>query len=282
MKVGGLSLYRISVPVIGLTVLATVLSLYVQGYVLPFTNQRAGQVRDQIRGKPARTYAQAQRRWVLGDDGRVYSFRNYTHTGPRFLALAGGGLFQGFSVFRPDRQNFAIRERVYSREASWRDGVWILRDGWRRTFDTEGQVTGFEAFPEKSVALPETPSRFLGDVPTPDQMSYSQLREFIGDLKTRGYSVQELLVDLHEKVALPFVSMVMVVLGLPFAFRTGKKGSLYGIGLSIGLVVLYYSTFAVLSALGQIGFLPPLLAAWAPNVLFLGAGTYLLLTLVKT
>ena len=88
--------------------------------------------------------------------------------------------------------------------------------------------------------------------------------------------------DLHEKVALPFVSFVMVVLGLPFGFRSGKKGSLYGIGMGIGLVVIYYATFAVLSALGQIGFLPPFLAAWAPNILFTGLGTYMMLTVVQT
>ena len=94
--------------------------------------------------------------------------------------------------------------------------------------------------------------------------------------------MQELSVDLYKKVAVPFISLVMVVLGLPFAFRSGKKGSLYGIGLSIGLVVVYYATFAVMSALGEIGFLPPFLAAWAPNILFAGAGTYIMLTLVRT
>jgi len=74
----------------------------------------------------------------------------------------------------------------------------------------------------------------------------------------------------------------MVILGLPFAFRAGRRGSLYGIGLSIFLVVVYYAAFAVMSALGQIGFLPPFLAAWAPNLLFTGAGAYLMLTLAKT
>jgi lipopolysaccharide export LptBFGC system permease protein LptF len=38
----------------------------------------------------------------------------------------------------------------------------------------------------------------------------------------------------------------------------------------------------VMSAIGEIGFLPPFLAAWAPNILFAGAGTYMMLTLVRT
>src|SRR5262249_11430757 len=146
----------------------------------------------------------------------------------------------------------------------------------------QGQVASFEVFPDKRLSLAEEPARFLGESRTPDQMSYSQLRDFIRDLRKRGYSVQELLVDLHEKAALPFVSLVMVIIGIPFEFRAGKKGSLYGIGLSIGLVVIYYATFAVLSALGEIGFLPPLLAARAPNIIFMGTGIYLMLTVVRT
>jgi lipopolysaccharide export system permease protein len=113
-------------------------------------------------------------------------------------------------------------------------------------------------------------------------MNYNQLKAFIQDLQKRGYSVQELLIELHEKIALPFVSMVMVILGLPFAFRSGKKGSLYGIGLGIGLVVVYYAAFAVLSALGQIGLFPPFLAAWAPNILFAGLGAYMMLSVGQT
>ncbi|HEV8335438.1 MAG TPA: LPS export ABC transporter permease LptG [Candidatus Polarisedimenticolia bacterium] len=282
MKAGGLSLYRVSLPVVGTTVLLSVFSFGIEGYVMPFSNQRASQIRDEIRGHSARSTTQPQRRWVLGKDGRFYNYRTYITPAARFLSLSGSGVFQGFSIYRLDPESFAIRDRIYAREAVWAEGAWALRDGWERKFDGGGAVVSFEPFVEKKVMLREAPSQFLEEVKTPDQMNYWQLRKFIKDLKRRGYSVQELLVDLYEKIAIPFVSLVMVILGLPFAFRTGKKGSLYGIGLSIGLVVVYYATFAVMSALGEIGFLPPFLAAWAPNILFAGAGTYMMLSLVRT
>jgi len=47
-------------------------------------------------------------------------------------------------------------------------------------------------------------------------------------------------------------------------------------------VVVYYSTFAVLSALGQVGLFPPFLAAWAPNILFAGLGAYMMLSVGQT
>jgi lipopolysaccharide export system permease protein len=282
MKAGGLSLYRISMPVIGATILISTFAFGMEGYVMPISNQKANQIRDQIRGNPPRSHNQSQKRWVVGKDGLFYNYRAYTSPSARFLRLAGAGVFQGFSVYRFDPKSFSIRERVFAKEAVWGDGTWTLRDGWQRKFDADGAMSSFEPFQEKKIQLRQAPSQILGEEKTPDQMNYWQLRGFIEDLKKRGYSVQELSVDLYEKLALPFVSLVMVVLGLPFAFRSGKRGSLYGIGLSIGLVVIYYATFAVMSALGEIGFLPPFLAAWAPNILFAGAGTYMMLTLVRT
>ena len=283
MKAGGLSLYRICFPVVGATALVSTFAFGIQGYVMPFSNQKASQLREQIRGHPGRSYSQPQRKWIQGTEGVFYSFRTYQRTAPSFLSLAGEGVFQGFSVLKLDLQSYAIQERIYAREAQWaKDGSWNFRNGWQRKFSAEGEIASFQEFKESQIALPVNPSRFMGDVKTPDQMTYSELKDFIEDLRKRGYSVQELLVDLHEKIALPFVSVVMVILGLPFAFRSGKKGSLYGIGLGIGLVAIYYATFAFLSALGQVGLLPPFLAAWAPNILFTGVGTYMMLTLVQT
>jgi LPS export ABC transporter permease LptG len=269
-------------PVVGATLFLSLFAFGIQGYVMPFSNQRASQIRDQIRGHPGRSYSQPQRKWFQGEDGTFYSFKAYQRTTPGFLRGSGDGTFQGFSVLRLDPRSYAVKQRIYAKEAHWGKDGWIFRSGWERSFTPDGGIGSFEEFKEKQVSLPLSPATFMGDVRTPDQMNYSQLKVFIADLQRRGYSVQELLIELHEKIALPFVSMVMVILGLPFAFRSGKKGSLYGIGLGIGLVVVYYAAFAVLSALGQIGLFPPFLAAWAPNILFAGFGAYMMLSVGQT
>ncbi|HEU5179602.1 MAG TPA: LptF/LptG family permease, partial [Candidatus Polarisedimenticolia bacterium] len=216
MKAGGLSLYRISLPVLGATIVVSTFAFGLQGYVMPFSNQRASQLRDQIRGKVSRSYSQPQKRWVQGTDGVFYSYRSFQKTSPGLVPLTTEGVFQGFSILRLDPETYQVLSRVYAREAQFVDGSWMLRSGWERGFDEGGHITSFDEFKEKAYPLPINPSRFMGDTRTPDQMSYTQLREFIEDLRRRGYSVQELMVDLHEKVAMPFVSFVMVVLGLPF------------------------------------------------------------------
>jgi lipopolysaccharide export LptBFGC system permease protein LptF len=69
----------------------------------------------------------------------------------------------------------------------------------------------------------------------------------------------------------------MVLLGLPFAFKVGRRGSLYGIGVALLLVLVYWAVLAIFNALGLETLLDPRVAAWAPNVLFGLLGVYLML-----
>jgi lipopolysaccharide export LptBFGC system permease protein LptF len=71
----------------------------------------------------------------------------------------------------------------------------------------------------------------------------------------------------------------MTLIGIPFAFVVARRGALYGIALSIVLAIVYWACLQIFEALGNNALLPPLLAAWAPNLLFGAAGLYLMLTL---
>jgi lipopolysaccharide export LptBFGC system permease protein LptF len=71
----------------------------------------------------------------------------------------------------------------------------------------------------------------------------------------------------------------MTLIGVPFAFVVARRGALYGIALSIILAIVYWAFLQIFEALGNNALLPPLLAAWAANLLFGAAGLYLMLTL---
>jgi LPS export ABC transporter permease LptG len=275
IKASGTSIYRLSVPVVLATLAVSVLAYVNYDYVMPFSNQQATQIRDQIRGRSPRSYGVGDRRWVFGGGGRLFNFRNYTAPPMSTLAFSDSGTFEGFSVYFLDPATFEMRGRLYSREAQYVSGHWILRDGWEREFGSEGEV--FERFAEKKFDFPEDTGFFVKEWKTPEQMNYSELKRLINDLTRRGYDAQELLVDLYSKTSFPLVPLTLVVLGLPFCFRLGKHGSLYGIGVAILLAGLYFLAFSATSALGGTGMMPAFLAAWAPSILFISVGTYLLL-----
>jgi lipopolysaccharide export LptBFGC system permease protein LptF len=85
-------------------------------------------------------------------------------------------------------------------------------------------------------------------------------------------------VALYKKVSFPLVTLIMTLIAVPFAVMTGRRGALYGIAVGIVLAVVYWITINAFSAVGSAGMLPPLLAAWAPNLLFGAGAAYLLLT----
>lgn len=86
------------------------------------------------------------------------------------------------------------------------------------------------------------------------------------------------MVQLQRKVAFPLVTIVMTLLAIPFAVTTGRRGAMYGIGVGIVLAIVYWMTLSIFAAVGSGGWISPMLAAWAPNILFGAAAIYLLLT----
>ena len=109
-------------------------------------------------------------------------------------------------------------------------------------------------------------------------MTFNELREYNRRSRASGFSVSEQEVQLHGKIAIPAVTLVMTFLAIPFAVTTGRRGALYGIGLAIMLSVAYWLSMAFFAAAGSAGVLPAPLAAWATNILFSALALYMVLT----
>ena len=108
-------------------------------------------------------------------------------------------------------------------------------------------------------------------------MNYRELNSYIAELSASGVDVVALRVALQGKLSFPFVTLVLTLIAVPFAVTTGRHGALYGIGIGIVLALSYWVVISIFSAIGSAGLLAPLLAAWAPNVIFGGSALYLLL-----
>ena len=103
-------------------------------------------------------------------------------------------------------------------------------------------------------------------------MGYAQLHAYIGRLVKSGVSATRYMVDLHAKVATALVSLIMAILGVSFGLRTGRSGVMIWVGVCIPMGFLYYMLLVLGFSLGRGGVLPPLIAAWLPNLVFGVAG----------
>lgn len=264
IKAGGISLYRISVPVILLGLGASVVSFGIQEYILPYSNRRAAELLDEIKRRPVETHNLLDRRWMLGGEQQIYHYNYYD---------SERQIFNGLAVYRYEPGSFSLSRRVYAERARWdpERRTWIFRKGWMRDFAAQGEI---ERFQKLEIDWMEPPEYFVKEEKQSDQMTYLELARYISDLRQAGFDVLRLDVALHSKISFPLAALLTILIGIPFSFTPGKKGALYGIGIAIVIGLAYYVTTRIFASMGDSAMLPPLLAAWAPTVLFGIAAVY--------
>jgi LPS export ABC transporter permease LptG/LPS export ABC transporter permease LptF len=271
MKAGGVSLYRVVVPVIGLSLLVSMLMFGLSELVLPPTKRIANQDHNVIKGKPPQTWNPLQRRWVIGSDQRFYNYEYLDASrGPQAIALLG------LSVFDVELGEWRLRDRLYAQRAVWNGVSYDLEKGWRRSFGAEPKVREFTQVRTREI---EPPSYFRQEERETETLAFADLRRHIDTLEQLGLDVVQLRVQLHRKLAYPSVALIMTLLGIPFSFVVARHGALYGVAASLMIAVVYWACLAIFEQLGNNAVLPALLAAWAPNILFGSASLYLMFTL---
>ena len=264
MKACGISLYRVALPIVLLSLLFSAALFALDQEVLARANRRATAIDDQIRGRPPKTFNPLNRRWMIGRDGSIY---HYGHFDPRHETLTS------LSVYRLVPGTWRLASQTYSATAEFRNG-WTGVNGWSQDF-TAAASKG-RTFTRESLPL-EPPEYFKTEDTEADLMTVAQLRRTVRELAATGANVVPQQVDLQRKLAFPFVTFVMTLLAVPFGVTTGRRGALYGIGLGIVLALTYWLLMSVFVAIGKAGLLPPILSAWTPNIIVSAAAIYLLL-----
>lgn len=270
IKAVGVSLYRLSLPVLAAAGLLSAGMFVLGDQYLPETNQRQSAYRNEIKGRPAQTYRTPEIQWIFGKSSSIFNYRFFD---------PNHDVFANLSVFEFDPANFHLTRRIYAARAFWEPHMpgWVLEDGWVRDLDG-GRVTAYRTFPVATFAeLAEQPEYFKKEVKTSEQMSAVELRSYIRELRESGFDVVPLSVQLDRKFSYPLIALVVGLIGVPFSFTAGRKGALTGIAVSIGIAIVYWSVSSLFEAMGNLGQLPPGVAAWSPDVLFGIGGIYLLL-----
>lgn len=272
LKACGVSVYRIALPVLTVALTVSIFIFVIQEYVLPYANQRQDNLRNIIKGHPVQTYYQVGHSWIFGQENRLYNYNYFDSERDVFAEL---------SIYHLDIAENRLFQHVYARRATWNaaNRSWQLYNGWERSFT--GDQLEFSTFDEKVSSMNEEPSYFAQEVKESSKMTFLELRNYIESLQQGGFEVDHLKTELYNKVSFPVVSFIMSILGIPFAFSIGRKGTLYGVAVGVLLGIVYWGAFGVFGVLGSNGLLSPVLAAWGPNLLF-GSGGVLLLSGVRT
>jgi len=270
MKACGISLYRMVLPVLFLAGLVSFLSFNLQENLLPYSNKKAEEMLNKINDRPPQSYNYLNRRWVMNkDNNRIY---HYLYFDP----IVSG--FSQLAIYDIDASSWSLKSRLFSERAYLEGGNLLLAKCWHREFEADKPIK-YEKRKEIELTQVEDRSYFLKEWREPDQMNYGELKRYIEEIEEENFETVRFKVDLNYKITFPLAGLIMTIIGIPFAFSMGKKGTLFGIGLSIVIAIVYWGSIGVFKSLGYVSYLNTFLAAWGPNLIFGLAGLYLLLTL---
>lgn len=275
LKACGVSLYRLAAPVLVACLSLSGVLFAFDHYVVTNANLIQDMLRNHIKGKPVQTYLSPNRKWIFGHASRIYYYK-YLNENEHVLG--------GVSVYELDPASFRLRRHIYAERALWEPSLntWIFQNGWVRDVrPREDTYRNFQGGTATFTELDESPSWFLKEVKTYKQMNYRQLLGYIKELQQSGFNTTPLQVQYHKKFSVPLFALVMALLSVPFAFLTGNRGAMTGVGISIGVAIAYFAMSYFFEQLGNVGQLPPEIAAWSPDAGFALAGVYLM-TRMKT
>lgn len=262
MKACGISIYRISLPLIVLGLSVSILSFYIQEKTLPHSNRKAEEAKAYIKGAPSpRTYMRVDRRWVMGKGNRIYNYRYFD---------VEKNIFDYISIYEltPD---FNLNKRYFGEKGFLEDGFLRIDNGW--VIDSEGLTKNLKNY---KIKIEEDPSYFVKEWKEPEEMNIKELKEYINGLKERGFETVKFEVAYHSKFSFPFTPLIMSFIAIPFSFSVGKRGALYGIGFSLLIAIVYWVLFSIFKSLGNVQVLSPFLSAWIANFIFGLIGAYFL------
>ncbi len=262
----GISLFRLTLPLIVLSFLFTGLLFFLNEVLLPPVHERVHQIWTvEVQKKPMKAAFRNERLWYRGK-GVIYHIDYFD---------AKRSLMNGVTLYRFSPA-FELLERTDARSAQWMGDRWRFRDGIQQKKSGRGVYT-VEKFAERDMDIAETPDDFALTMKKPEELNLPDLMTYVGRLSREGYNVSSLETDVQAKLSFPFVCVVMMVMGIPLSLRNEKKiGIAAGVGVGILLAFLYWVVHSISVTSGHAGLSPPLIAAWLANIVFLGGGVIFL------
>jgi lipopolysaccharide export system permease protein len=274
MRASGVRFARTMIPLLAGGLAASLASFAVSEFVQPTTSAVVNTIQNnEIRKSQGRSEPRIRTNITYrGREGLLYSAPEYD---------TRLNVMKDLVVERSDGGRLVFR--VNAARAAWQDTVWVLTDAWVRWFSERGEVERETHITNAPLpALRDYPGDILREQPKPEDMSYRELRRLVRSIDQSGGDPSKYRVGLAMKISFPFANLIVVLVGAPLTARLRKGGLAVGVGIGLGLAFIYYGMLKGSQALGDHGLLPPVVAAWASNVIFGICGVLLVLRAEKS
>lgn len=182
----------------------------------------------------------------------------------------------GFNYIKLNQKNLA--EYVISAQnAKYNETEknWKLEKIEEIYFDEKMKVQSYTRYNEKIYNFPESADYFSKPRKKVEEMNLFELSAEIEVRKNKGVPFSDLEVERHAIFAVPIMCLIVVIIGAIAGAYTTKSAGVMSLGISVGVVFLYYIMYSTGKSLGENGGIPPWVAVWSTSIFFFGVSYFL-------
>lgn len=263
---GGIAPNRLMTPVMVLSVVVALVSFINMALFVPQSAQKVLQTqRDILLDNPR----------VLVKEGTV--FKDSLNRAIYIDEILPGNALRGVQVIQlnvsePPRELITANEGKLESDT----GTIVLYNGQRITYRDAKPVT-IANFTEARLPVQDLQATFTGGIK--DSLVNLPLRDLweqVKEARARGFPAYPENTALQRKFAEPAAAIAFGFFAVTLALYSFRSGTSVGLVWVLSLTFLYYATWSVFRVMGENGALPPVIAAWAPDALYVLAGLVLL------
>lgn len=267
IRSSGISIYYFLKPAILAGVALAMLMFFLGETIIPITMARSNYIKYNVIKKKQDFSIARKDIWIKSDNSLIHiNFFN-----PAQQSVAG-------ITITSLRKNFDLESRIDAKKGYFLNDEWVFEHIIEQTHARDSLDYDVKLYDKKIIPLTFKPAD-LGEVlKKSDEMSYSELKDYVNKVEGEGYDATSYKVDLNGKIAFPFICIIMVLTGAATGIRSFAKDNI-PLAIAIGIVIafMYWIMYGFCLSLGYGTVLPPVVSAWAANLFFLCFGTLYLI-----
>lgn len=262
----GMSLRRISAPILISVAIVSVLSFGLGDQVLPRLIQKRNYVEYvEIKKRPGLYSTVKTNKIWFRTENILFNIKTLN---PEDSTAQGITLY----YFDPE---WNLTQLIAANRVEMKGNLWDLKDGLVTLFASESSFPLTKSFKSKAITMNEDLRDIQATSNSSDLMSLKELGRFIERNKEAGLDTLRYEVDYHAKFGFAFAAMVMSLVGIPFSVGGARSGGTFkNVGICLLLAFLYWVAYSSSLTLGSHAVLPPILAAWGPNLIVSAAALF--------
>ena len=266
LQSSGISIHSLLIPIVILGLAGSILLFFFSDIIVPVTTAKANRIWLKDVKKKSLVTSREKNIWIKGDD-RITHIKYYN---PKNKAVFGVTI----NFFD---ENFRLLRKIDAAKGFYAAEKWVVREVMDQIRNEETGAFDIFFHQQLPIALDFVPEDLKRIIKKPAEMGFKELLAYIRKVEAEGYDATVYRVDLYAKPAYAFVCLIMCTIGMGIAVRQQRQQSIF-ISLSFGMIAafFYWIFYSFCLSLGYGEMLPPIIAAWTANLVFLCIGFLIL------